>query len=171
MGIRSILRLSAKVSICIGLLLPISAEAKVIIWGEHENLHKIADLPDRATFRVQSPASFDAASGSFQDAVDGYFDLGIMHGEFTVFFLPLLVYDVRWIGYVNDTSYVDLKEWEINRYLSMTETETADPAEHVPFWNRYGGKIILIPIFLVGLIYLIRWSRKREPRKPGELPQ
>ena len=131
--------------VCIGLSSPTTAEAKVIIWGEQEKLIKVADLPDRSSFRTTT----------------GYYDLGIIYGEFSVFFLPALVYDARWIGYVDDSYYIDLKEWEIKRYLSITKVSVSNPADHIPFWNQYGGKLIVIPLLIIGVIWLVRKPRKK----------
>lgn len=147
-----LVRILTTVIIFVALSLPITAQAKVVIWGEGESLHKISDLPDQHSFRTTT----------------GYFDLGIIHGEFSVFFLPLMVYDARWIGYVDDSSYVELREHDITYYLSLTKTSPKDPASHIPFWNRFGGKLILIPVFILIIVWWFRWSRKKEPVSEGD---
>ena len=111
-----------------------------------EKIVKIASFPD---------------TESFQNTEGYYFDAGIIYKQVKVFFLPLWNYDVRWCGYIDETTFIELDTVELSEYARVAGVQlpTAPP---VPLWDQLGGKLILIGV-LIGVGMYLREYVKTEP--------
>ena len=107
-------------------------------WGG-ETVLKISDFPDTQAF--QTP------EGDFVDA-------GAIYKQITIFFLPLWNYDVHWTGYINSETYIELSRADLEELAHLAQISL--PQDLVlPFWDRYGGKLVLSLLLLVVLLYTI----------------
>lgn len=106
-------------------------------WGG-ETVTKIADFPDTPTFQNDGD----------------YFDAGAIYKQIQVFFLPLWNYDVRWAGYINESTYIPYPHEELKTLANLAGV--ALPAKpSLSFWESYGGKIVLFVIAVFGMIVLL----------------
>ena len=91
-------------------------------------LVKLAEFPDTDRFRTS----------------DGeYFDIGVIYKQFVLFWIPVWNYDIRWTGYANESQYVDFDRSELRRLAHIAEVRFPSDIE-LPFWDRYGGKILIL---------------------------
>lgn len=113
----------------------------VIFSVDGETIEKILDLPDTPAFKNN----------------DDYFDVGIIYKQLTIFFLPIWNYDQRLVGYIGTDQYLPYSHAELTRMVSragLTLPEKPQPS----IWNQYGGKAVLISIFLA-IIFASRRSK------------
>ena len=132
---------------------PIEAKSSFPVffsWGE-ETIVKIADFPDTPDFQTKD---------------ENYFDAGVIYKQITIFFLPLWNYDVRWTGYIDSDYYVELSPEEMQDFaVELSPEEMQDfavvaevslsQAPALPFWDRYGGKLILLVLLAVLLLVAV----------------
>ncbi|HEY5744910.1 MAG TPA: hypothetical protein VIU12_02430 [Chryseolinea sp.] len=119
-----------------------------IPFGEREVLNKVYDLPNTDEFKVEH--------GNFMD-------LATFHKEFNIaYFLPLYVTEEpKLVGYdeQSDTFY-DIPQEEIEAILASQKLNQED-LNKLPFYTRYGGKIVAI--LIIGLmIWGVIPSKKEE---------
>ena len=81
------------------------------------------------------------------------FDAGAIYKQVQIFFLPLWSYDVRWAGFINEESYVELSKSELNGFALLANI-TLPPEIELPFWDRWGGKLVLALLLAV----IVLWS-------------
>ena len=120
---------------------PIEAKSSFPVffsWGE-ETIVKIADFPDTPDFQTKD---------------ENYFDAGVIYKQITIFFLPLWNYDVRWTGYIDSDYYVELSPEEMQDFAVVAEVSLSQ-APALPFWDRYGGKLILLVLLAVLLLVAV----------------
>jgi len=110
-----------------------------------EKIVKIQDLPDTEILLTN----------------DGeYIDAGCVFKQVSIFFIPLLNYDLQWCGYIgSNSSYIDLSEEEL-REISKDGNFKMVKKIKLPFWHAYGGKILLF--VLIGGYLFISWAGKQE---------
>ena len=116
-------------------------------WGG-ETIIKVADFPD---------------TPSFQTSDGHYFDAGAMYKQVQIFFLPLWSYDFRWAGYIDEESYAELNKSELNR-LALLANITLPSEIELPFWDRWGGKLVLA--LLSAVIVLLTVLKVRSDEDP-----
>src|SRR5882762_10185022 len=108
-----------------------------IPFGEREALNKVYDLPNTDEFKVEH--------GNFMD-------LATHHKEFNIaYFLPLYVTEEpKLVGYDEQTdSFYDLSQDELDAILASQKLNKEDLIK-LPFYTRYGGKIVAI--LIIGLM-------------------
>ena len=115
--------------------------------GEIEVLKKVHDFPNTEEFEL-SPGR--------------YIDLATKHTEFNIaYILPLwITKDSELVGYdeVDDT-YYEIPEAELNALLAEQKLDK-EKLNQVPFYNKYGGKAIVLVIIAI-IIYGMLPSKKR----------
>ncbi len=107
-------------------------------WGG-EVMAKIKDFPDTSEFKT--------ADGHF-------FDAGLIYRQISVYSIPLWNYDVRWAGYIDDYRYVDFDRKELEDIARKAQVSLPDEPE-LPFWDSYGGKMLVGGLLFVGLLVVI----------------
>lgn len=120
-----------------------AAFAKIRIpLGEREVLKKVHDLPDTDEFKLQN---------------GNHVDLATLHKEFNIaYILPLYVItEPKLVGFdaKTNTCY-DIPDKEMNEILASQKLDKAK-LNKLPFYTRYGGKIVaglLILLIIWGLI-------------------
>src|SRR5215203_2222658 len=123
-------------------LLSASAQAAPVIfgWGGQEII-KVADFPNTA--------EFEYARGE-------YIDAGYAYKQVTIFFIPVLNYDIKWVGYVGEKNgYLQLKKAELDRLAAKANVRLPEtPA--LPVWDSIGGKLVfgLILLLYIGWKFL-----------------
>ena len=128
---------------------PSNAAKIPLFWEEGEKIVKIADFPDTAQYRSSDGHNFDA---------------GLIFKHFSLFSVPLWVWDVRWCGYISDTLYMEFDTVELSTYARAAGV-TLPPAPPVPFWDEWGGKLTVIGLLAVVLgwgWYAVRREEKAE---------
>lgn len=112
------------------------AKAKIPL-GEREVLNKVLDLPDTDEFKLKD--------GSF-------FDLATFHKEFNIaYLLPLYITEEpKLVGFDAQTeTYYDIPQNEIDAILASQKQKKED-LNKLPFYTRYGGKIV--GILIIGFL-------------------
>ena len=156
MSVNSVFRSLACVLLTLFFVLEFTSPAsarKVVFfsWGG-ETIIKVADFPD---------------APSFQTSDGHYFDAGAIYKQVQIFFLPLWSYDVRWAGYIDEESYVELNKSELNG-LALLASITLPPEIELPFWDRWGGKLVLALLLAVIVLWTVLKVRSDEDPRTEE---
>ena len=118
-----------------------SARAK-IPFGKKEVITIVSELPDNEMY--------ETSEGSKE-----YIELATLHEEFNIaWILPLWITKEPKLVLYNEKSdtYYDASDEEMNEILAENKIKKEDVLK-VPFYNKYGGKAVLLVI-----IGLIAWS-------------
>ena len=108
-------------------------------WGG-EKIIKLVDFPDTDVFQT----------------TDGrYFDAGAIYSQFSVMFVPIWNYNVRWTGYISEYLYAEVNKEDLIRFARVAQV-SLPPEVKLPFWDSYGGKLLLVCI--CGVFVLWVWS-------------
>ena len=141
------------------LLIPSSAAfAKVGLvfwsWGG-ENFYKVADLPDTFQFKVNND----------------FVDIGVIYKSVDIFFLPVWQSDMRYVAVIpnNTDSYYDFSEAEIMQ-MARSASISIPPVSQIQldFWTAWGGKIVLLLLIAVFVMYSVMMPEKREEEEKPE---
>lgn len=118
-------------------------QAAPVIYGNGQEITKIKELPNTEDYTLTA-----------QDGRTYHGDLGILHDEFSLFWIPIWNYgDYKYVLYTdtkvgsNDYTYVDLDDSDIAYLQSRFSGIETEPT--LPFWNAIGGKLALIAILAV----------------------
>lgn len=115
------------------LLFTFQASAKMPIFFQTgaEHIYKVEELPDTEYFQLE----------------DGtYMDLGVFSKQFTIFFIPLWNYDVKWCGYEASEEYlIELTRDQLDDIAKEAGITIAD-SPSLPFWPSIGGKLLFLVI-------------------------
>jgi hypothetical protein len=113
---------------------PSAHAAKVPVffsWGG-EQIVKVAEFPDTEDFQV--------ADGT-------YIDAGYRYKHVSLFFVPVWNYGGEWCGYVGDSNrYLRLNKDELD-VMAKAASVTLPEVPSLPFWDAYGGKLVILLIF------------------------
>lgn len=113
-----------------------------IPFGKKEVITIVAELPDNEMY--------ETSEGSKE-----YIELATLHEEFNIaWILPLWITKEPKLVLYNEKSdtYYDASDEEMNEILAENKIKKEDVLK-VPFYNKYGGKAVLLVI-----IGLIAWS-------------
>jgi hypothetical protein len=117
-------------------LYPLSTAQAIPIFycTDCEQITKVLDFPNTDDFKLS----------------DGtHIDLGYKYKQFQLMFLPLWNYDGEFCGYTGKSDeYVEIKPEELTGLLQtakLTLPEDASPT----FWDKVGGKTVLVVLVLV----------------------
>ncbi len=125
-----------------------------IPMGEREVLKKVYDLPDTDEFKSD----------------DGNFlDLATLHKEYNIaYFLPLYVIDEPKLVCYDEKrdAYYDISQDKIDAILASQKLKKED-LNKLPFYTRYGGKIVAL-LIIAALIWGVIPSKKEEEVEPKE---
>ena len=127
----------------------LSAKAKIPI-GEREVLNKVYDLPNTDEFKLEN---------------GDYLDLATMHKEFNIaYILPLYIMEEsKLVGYDEKTDeFYNIPDKEMDELL-VSQKLKKDELNKLPFYTRYGGKLVA---FL--LIAFIIWGAIPSKKKRVE---
>ena len=118
-----------------------------ILYSNGEEIEKLLDLPHKDEFEIQ------ANNGNWYHA-----NLGIMHEQFSVFWIPLFNYgEEKYVLYTDtkigdyDYTYVELDKDDIAYIQSEVDGVPTDP--ELPFWDAWGGKLLVLAI--IGIFWFI----------------
>ena len=119
-----------------------------ILYSAGEEVEKVIDLPMREEYQIQA-----------QDGRWYHADLGILHEQFSIFWVPLFNYGTeKYVLYTDqkigeyDFTYADLYRDDI-AYL-QSEMGGIPSTPELPFWDAWGGK--LLALLLIGIVILIK---------------
>lgn len=127
----------------------LSAKAKIPI-GEREVLNKVYDLPNKDEFKLEN---------------GDYLDLATMHKEFNIaYILPLyIIEESKLVGYDEKTDeFYNIPDKEMDELL-VSQKLKKDELNKLPFYNRYGGKLVALL-----LIAFIIWGAIPSKKKRVE---
>lgn len=128
--------------------LPSNLLAFDLTIGPSERLVKIYSLPSGDRY-----LSSDAR----------HYDLGFKYETFDVLLLPIYVTDDGSIvGYINSSDYERLSDEGIVDIIQENKITDIQSYCKIPFWDRWGGKLVLLIIILsfFGLIFYYRKKSK-----------
>lgn len=144
--------------ITFGLVLLISAQslafakAKIPI-GEREALTKVYDLPNTEEYKLNN---------------GNYLDLATLHKEFNIaYILPLYVIEEpKLVGYDEKTDeFYNIPDKEMDAILASQKLKK-DDLNKLPFYTRYGGKLVALLLIAFMIWGVIPSKKKRvEPTK------
>jgi hypothetical protein len=129
------------------------AKARIPL-GEREVLNKVYDLPDTDEFKLKD--------GNFMD-------LATFHKEFNIaYLLPLYITEEpKLVGFDAQTeSYYDLPQDQIDAILASQKLNK-EALNKLPFYTRYGGKIV--GILIIGLLIWGVIPSKKEKVEPTKI--
>lgn len=140
------MKLKAFLFTCMLFFTSLSVNAKggiPILYSEGDDVVKVLELPQSEEFQIQ------ADNGQLYHA-----DLGILHEQFSLFFIPLFNYGTeRYVLYTDtkigeyDFTYADLDREDI-KYLQSQFAGIPNVPE-LPFWDAWGGKILAAILILL----------------------
>lgn len=111
-----------------------------------EEIIKISDFPDNENFKN----------------IEGkYYDAGIKYKQVTIFFIPLWNYDEEWCLVLGDGYYIESNKRELDALATLAEITLPEEIE-LPFWDKFGGKILLLSLVFIYILYK-RNSREEKP--------
>lgn len=125
-----------------------TSQAKgIIFYGNGPEVTKVKDLPMTEEFALV------AENGQVYHA-----NLGVMHDEFSLFWVPIWNYgDMKYVLYTDtkignvDYTYVDLSPSDVAYLQSQFGGIPTEP--ELPFWNAFGGKLIILGLIIVGWFF------------------
>ena len=107
-------------------------------WGG-ETVHKVVESPDTPRFLWED---------------DTYVDAGALYKTFTVFFVPLWNYDIRWVGYIGKSDeYLEFTQVELEELAAGANIELPQ-SPSLPFWDSYGGKLVFLLVVFIGILII-----------------
>jgi len=114
-----------------------------IVYSAGETIAKVSDLPHRDEFTIQ------ASDGRYYHA-----DLGIMHDQFSLFWIPIFNYGAeKYVLYTDskvgeyDYTYVELSRDDITYLQSQFGGIPSVP--ELPLWDAWGGILLIILLLVV----------------------
>jgi hypothetical protein len=125
-----------------------------IPFGEREVLNKVYDLPDTDEFKLKN--------GNF-------LDLATLHKEYNIaYLLPLYIMEEpKLVGFDKQTdSYYDLPQNQLDEIIASQKLNREE-LNKLPFYTRYGGKIVAIVI--IGLLIWGVIPSKKEKVEPTNI--
>lgn len=126
-------------------LCAITIEARgAIVYSAGEEIEEVMDLPHTNEFMIQ------ASDGNLY-----YSKVGIMHKQFSLFWIPLINYgEEKYVLYVDqkigkyDYTYSELSDEDI---MFLHDRFGLSEIPSLSFWDAWGGKLLfLVIIFLLG---------------------
>lgn len=130
----------------------LSAKAKIPI-GEREALTKVYDLPNTEEYKLNN---------------GNYLDLATLHKEFNIaYILPLYVIEEpKLVGYDEKTDeFYNIPDKEMDAILASQKLKK-DDFNKLPFYTRYGGKLVALLLIAFMIWGVIPSKKKRvEPTK------
>ena len=115
-----------------------------ILFDIDDDIEHVIDLPDTENYSVPD-----------EDGEKHYFDIGIKHGQFTLFFLPIVNYGEKEYVYYYDNGFFSNYSFKTipNEELSDLKQKYNLPDDpKLPFWDEWGGKIVLLLIILLFIL-------------------
>ncbi|MBU3714628.1 MAG: hypothetical protein FGM46_06730 [Ferruginibacter sp.] len=123
-----------------------TAKAAPVFFGYSDNIIKIAEFPK---------------SDDFKNIQSVHFDAGYMYKQISIFFVPVWNFDEKWCGYISDKLYIDLSKSDLNQ-LAQKAGITLPEEYKLSFWERIGGKLVLLSILILYVIYKVFSSKKKQ---------
>lgn len=125
------------------------AQARGIPVGEHQKIAKVATLPDE-----------------YKNNDGLHVDLGCMYTVFEIAYIPVWTVEegeiVCFTEQEKDTYYVIDPE-TLASIKTDLKVDDLDSLIHIPFWDAYGGKLVVVLIVLLVILY--RKGKKRMKRE------
>lgn len=141
-------------ALLVGLFFSINAQAKFSIsYGEVESVKVVAELPDTEDFTVNKKG---------QSGVKQFLDVGILYTSFEIIHIPIWTTKdpVLVLANKNDKdSYYSVDKAEMDKILAdnkLDKSELLNPG----FFVKFGGKLILIALILLIIIYSFRSKKE-----------
>lgn len=139
-----------------------SANAKgILFYSTGDHVVKVLDLPkDNDLFALEG-----------DDGEIVHLDLGIMHSQFSLMWIPVFNYgEEKYVLYKesrNTINYVDLDEDELKVLHALYDfPETPS----MPFWHKIGGKLVWILIIGLLIFFKIKGGKEEEAALEQEAP-
>lgn len=139
-----------------------SANAKgILFYSTGDHVVKVLDLPkDNDLFALEG-----------DDGEIVHLDLGIMHSQFSLMWIPVFNYgEEKYVLYKesrNTINYVDLDEDELKVLHALYDfPETPS----MPFWHKIGGKLVWILIIGLLIFFKIKGGKEEEAAPEQEAP-
>jgi hypothetical protein len=143
------------VFLLLAMLFPKTTVNAVIVYSSGETIEKVLDLPRTNEFKMR------ANGGRWN-----YAKVGILHKQFSVFWIPLINYgDEKYVLYIDhnvgdyDYAYYELPKEDIE-YLHEEFGIPLQPK--LPFWDAWGGKLIFLTLFVLIGIIAAREKKKKD---------
>ncbi|MEP6789405.1 MAG: hypothetical protein ABJB40_13285 [Acidobacteriota bacterium] len=125
-----------------------------------DRIIKIADLPQTPDFEVDSRPQYAPLSMPAQKT---HIDIGYTWKQNSLLFLPIFNDNGRYVAYTgSEAQYIEFKKGELEEWTAKANvTLSTNPS--IPFWDAWGGKILLIvlipPFAILSLLLDRLWRR------------
>jgi hypothetical protein len=126
---------------------PGRAHAQVVYSFGGEHVTKVVELPHNANTNIPSGPN-----------AGRHIDVGVFYKQFSLFFIPLWNWDTRFVGYIGADSYLEVPEEELRAFVAANGGQMPSVASP-PFWDAWGGKLVLGGILLIFVLFKIRSRR------------
>lgn len=144
------------VIVCLLLVCSLTTQArKIIFYSTGDHVSKVMDLPNDENFEVLT-----------DDGKSYHANLGILHKQFSLFWIPVFNYDTeKYVLYTDtkidgyDYTYAELDTSEIKTLQKVYGYKIPDTPK-LPFWDRIGGKLVWLAIIIALIVY--RYKQKDE---------
>lgn len=122
-----------------------SAKIRVPI-GTYEKITKVFDLPDNDEYKTEDGRNFD---------------IGLKYQVYQFAFIPIYQEgEAELVGYLDDDTYLALPADYLAELSKKENIENLDSLTTLPFWDAWGGKIVVALIILL-IIYGMLPSKKK----------
>ena len=130
-------------SVLLVIVIPMANARGAIIYSNGVTVDKVMDLPQRDEFTIGDDY------GNWYHA-----DLGIMHDQFSLFWIPLYNYgENQYVLYRKDNNeylYAPLSKNDIRELRKEFSGIPLTP--QLPFWSKWGGKLLALGNIILVLV-------------------
>ena len=125
-----------------------------------DRIIKVADLPQTPDFEVDARPLYAPLSMPAQKT---HIDIGYIWKQNSLIFLPIFNDNGRYVAYTgSDSQYIEFKKGELENWTAKANI-ALPPDPSIPFWDAWGGKILLIvlipPVVFLSLLWDRLWRR------------
>ena len=124
------------------LLSPISSKAKgfIFFFGNSQKVSEVYNLPHEEYFQTDNGE---------------HVNLGVSYKVFEIFGIPLLLTEDPSFVYTvegKDDLYYNINDDAIKSIAEEYDIEDIESLKEVPFWDAWGGKILILAVILIFVI-------------------
>ena len=121
-----------------------------------DRIIKVADLPQTPDFEVDSRPQYAPPTMPAQRV---HIDVGYIWKQNKLLFLPIFNDNGRYVGYTgSDVTYIEFKKGELEDWTGKANI-TLPQTPSIPFWDAWGGKLLLIVLIPPVVFLSLLWDR------------
>ena len=116
-----------------------------LLFQYGDDIIGVEDLPENEMFTLTD-----------ENGKSYHADLGILHEQFSILWIPIVNYGTeKYVLYTKGKNFcAGLDETEMQLIKAVIDKNNLPEQPELPFWNAWGGKILLI--ILIGVYFFIK---------------